>query len=461
MKPLWHALALLALALPLHAAEIAPGDFAWTATVDAAPHQGLVRLPVPAQALARLQSPTAADLRVFDAKGQAAPFALATPPQAAQAPRAATPAVPALPLFSAAGAVPRGAVRVRVEDGSRSQALWVQLEPGAATAGTQRLPSALFDTRSLRGRIDGLRVQGRLPPNVPVRVTLSSSTDLANWTPHPVRGRLYRFDGPGTPSNETLELAEPLDLQGRYLRLDWSGQEGVAIEAITGLLAPPRPVPTGPSVPLPAPQADGPAARVWSLGFATPVAALDLVTPQPNTLVPVRILGRNQPSDAWRLLANTVVYRLGTRGQESVNAPVALPNMPVRWLRIEATHGARLEGLPLQAQAQFAPLEVVFVAGAGSQQLAAGRAHTPAAALPLAVLAGTTALSLESLPLARVTAVRETPVAPPPAWAAWLPAGADPRTVGLWLVLALGVALLGGVAFALLRQLQAQPPVNR
>ncbi|QJW83654.1 DUF3999 family protein [Ramlibacter terrae] len=146
-----------------------------------------------------------------------------------------------------------------------------------------------------------------------------------------------------------------------------------------------------------------------------------------------------------------MVYRVGAAGQESSNTPVALPRSPARWLRIEATHGTRLEGLPLEARAQFAPVDVVFVAGASEHVLAAGRADTPASALPLGVLAGTTAVKPEALPTARVTSVRETPPAPPPARAAWLPAGTDTKTVGLWLVLALGVALLGGVAFALLR----------
>ncbi|QJW83655.1 DUF3999 family protein [Ramlibacter terrae] len=49
-----------------------------------------MRLPVPAEALARLQSPAAADLRVFGAKGQPVPFALAAPPQAPEAPRVPT-----------------------------------------------------------------------------------------------------------------------------------------------------------------------------------------------------------------------------------------------------------------------------------------------------------------------------------------------------------------------------------
>lgn len=449
------------LPLPLWAAEAAPADFAWTATLDTGPHQGLVRLPVPAGALARLQSQSAADLRVFDARGQAVPFALAAPPQAPAAARTRTAAVPALPLYASGGRTPpRGAVSVRLDDGGQGQSVWVQLDPRAATTAdpAQRQRSALFDTRRQQGTVSGLAVQAVLPANMPVRITVSTSSDLATWTPVDVDGRLYRFDGAGAPSNDTLDLPEPLALANRYLRLDWADQDGVTVQSVTGLVAPARAAQAGPRVDLPPPQPDGPAARVWELGFATPLAALDLATPQANTLVPVRILGRNQPSEPWRSLGQTVLYRVGAPGQDNANAPVQLHGQATRWLRIEATHGGRLEGIPLAVRAVFAPLEIVFLAGtAGPYQLAAGRAETPPSALPLAMLAGTGAARPQDLPAARIGEVRERPPAPAPAWAAWLPAGTDGRTLMLWLVLAAGVALLGGVAFALLRQMNAAP----
>jgi hypothetical protein len=442
----------------LQAQELAPSDFAWHATVDAAPHQGLVRLPLPAEALLRLQSATAADLRVFDARSQPVPFALATSPQPAAGPRPPTRPFAALPLWSAQPGerTPAGSVQVRVEDGGQRQSVWVQLAPGAdaAATGAQRLPSALFDTRSLQDRIGALVLRGQLPPNVPVQVTLSTSSDLASWTPVPLQGRVYRFEGADAPANDTLELDAPLALAGRFLRLDWAGQQGVRIDAVTGLLATPQPPGPRPTATLAAPQADGPAALVWATDFATPLAALELTTGQANTLVPLRILGRNQPSEPWRVLGHTVLYRLGPPGQESRSQPLALPHPSVRWLRVEATHGTRLQGLPLAARVQFDPLETVFVAGqSGPWQLVAGRPATPAAALPLSMLAGTTRSRPEDLPAARITAVRSHPPAPLPAWARWLPAGTDPRSAGLWLVLALGLLVLGAVAWSLLRQL--------
>ncbi|RYY57298.1 MAG: DUF3999 family protein, partial [Comamonadaceae bacterium] len=197
------------------------------------------------------------------------------------------------------------------------------------------------------------------------------------------------------------------------------------------------------------------------LGFATPMAAIEIATPQANTLVPVRLLGRSVPSEPWRTLAHTVVYRIGAPGQEGVNNAVPLQRQPVRWLRVEATHGASLDGVPIAVRALFDPLEVVFVAGAaGPYTLAAGRADTPASALPVGLLTGAAAVAPQALPVARIGEVREKAPARPPAWAAWMPAGTDTRTLSLWAVLAIGLAVLGAVAWGLLRQMgrEGKPP---
>ena len=295
-----------------------------------------------------------------------------------------------------------------------------------------------------------------IPANVPVRFTLATSPDLANWTPVRVQGRVFRFEGEGAPANDRLELQAPLALQDRYLRVDWSGQDGIKLDALVGLLGAPLPEPAYVAVDLPAPVADGPSALEWQLGFATPIARLDLGTPNENTVVPLRVLGRNQPSEPWRLLASPLVYRLGAAGQPgSSNLPVSLAEASVRWLRAEATHGARLDGLSLKARVLFEPLEVVFPAGdAGPYTLAAGRAATPAAALPLGMLAATTSTPIASLPLATLSAAQGT--APVTGWwTPWLPRGVDTKTATLWAVLAVGVLVLGGVAWALLRQVNA------
>jgi hypothetical protein len=111
--------------------------------------------------------------------------------------------------------------------------------------------------------------------------------------------------------------------------------------------------------------------------------------------------------------------------------------------------------LSLKVRVLFEPLEVVFPAGdTGPYTLAAGRASTPAGALPLGLLAATTSTPIAELPLATLaTAQGTTPAAG--WWTPWLPRGVDTKTATLWAVLAIAVLLLGGVAWALLRQVNA------
>lgn len=460
MKPRLVLLALV-LTVPALAADD-PGSFAWRATLDTAGQNGLVRLPLPAEALARMQTRNAADVRVFDAQGAPVAFAFATPPQPAAAPRRETAPFRALPLYAAPAGTkaPPGTLQMRVQQDGAQQSVWVQLGEGkgaAAKPAAQRLPAALFDTRAQKEAVSGFVVRATLPANVPVAFTLSTSPDLANWTPLAVRGRVYRFEGEGAPVNDRLELGAPVQLRDRYLRIDWSGQEGIGVESVSGLLAG-APTQRGqPALALPAGIPDGPNALEWQLGFATPIARLELTTTRDNTLLPVRILGRNQASEPWRLLANTLVYRLGAAGQESANPAAVLHQPSARWLRVEATHGTRLEGVPLQARVLFEPVEVVFAAGsAGPYRVAAGRSATPPAALPIGMLAAATTVQVENLPAARIAS---TQVEAGPAtgwWTPWLPRGVDNRTAGLWAVLLAGVLLLGAVAWSLLRQVNAK-----
>jgi hypothetical protein len=436
----------------------APSDFAWRGRVEVPREASLVRAQLPAQAMLRLQSAQANDVRVFDGNGQPVPFALAEPPQAAAGAREPTRRFPALPLYGKqTAAAGQGAIEVRVNDGGAQRSVWVNITP-AGTSDAQRsgdrLPSVLIDTRAEKRAINALVVHGQLPPNRPVEIRVSTSTDLAQWTPAPVRSRLYRFDGDNAPANDTLELGAPLQLEDRYLRLEWQGEQGVTVSGVTGLVAPPAPKPTRVAATLPAPRADGPAALEWELGFATPLAALELSTQQSNTLVPVRILGRSKVSEPWQLLGRTVVWRLGHPGSDHVNPAAPLQRPSVRWLRVEATHGMRLEGIPLTAQVVFDPVQLVFVAGGqGPFEVAAGRAETSAAALPLTMLMATTQHKLEELTAVTITPLTDAPPRPRGPLAQWLPRGVEPRTVLLWLVLGGGVLVLGGVAWSLLRQI--------
>lgn len=445
----------------------APSEFAWRASLALPADASVARVTLPPDAMLRLQSRDARDVRVFNAKGEAVAFALAAPPRATPGPLPPqTRPYTAHPLFTAAsGKRPApGSVQVHLDQAASQGSVWVRFGDtggtvGAPDASATRLQSALFDTREDKQTVTAMTLQADLPPNVLVHLSLASSTDLAQWTPVALRGPVFRFEGVGAPANHTLELVQALRLEGRYLRLSWHGQTGVQVKGFTGSLVQALAPPIRVRAPLPPAIPDGNTGMNWPLDFATPLAALQLSTSRSNTLIPVRILGRNDAAQPWRQLATAVVYRLGAAGQETSNPPVALGGASVRWLRVEATHGMALPGPDLQATVEFEPIQLIFLAsGLAPFELAIGRARTPAAAVDVSLLTSVMSGKLEDLPRATIAGVQLAQDTSSGATVKrWLPAGTEQRSVVLWIILLGAVLVLAGVAYALLRQLSAKP----
>ncbi len=161
---------------------------------------------------------------------------------------------------------------------------------------------------------------------------------------------------------------------------------------------------------------------------------------------------------AFFLVYVAASYRVAAQGADSVNPPTALHGASVKRLRIESTNGADLTSAGLQASPDFEPVQLVFVAtGSGPFELAAGRAQTAAAALPLSTLASALAgRKIEDLPQAQVGGAVQAPRPEPEPLSALLPDGVSTRTLVLWGVLLLGGLLLAGVAWSLVRQLRAR-----
>lgn len=457
------AAALASLSVGAAASDVPPPDaFAWRGTLALPAGASLVRVDVPVQALMQLQSSSAHDLRVFNAAGAVVPYALLGRSDLSHAaPQAQTPAYPAYPLFAASAGKPvRGAVQVQVDSGGNHSSAWVRWDNAAPEASTdasaQPLQAVLFDLRGEQQMLDALHLNLELPHNALVPLTVSTSTDLKDWTAVATKGPVFQFDGMDAPSNSVLEFRQPLGVEGRYLRLAWAGQSGVKVLSLTGRVAATQTAPALLRAPLPQGTVDGNSLS-WTLTFATPIAALHLQAAQNNTLLPVRILGRADAAQPWRTLASSVVYRLDTVGTGASNPATPLHGASVRALRVEAGKGRALPEGGLQATLDFAPLQVAFLAsGSGPFTLAAGRAQTPSAAVDASLLGSVAPAKLAELPVATVAAVQlQPPNALDGGAPAWLAQGVPLRTVLLWLVLGIGVLSLGGVAYALMRQLKS------
>lgn len=464
----WCGVVLAASAVNALAADAPQAtDFTWHATLTLPQGVSLARVAVPVEALLGMRSSAAQDVRVFNAAGAVVPFALLGGADLRPtAPVVHTNRYQAYPLFSTSPdhKPARGAVAVQLDPGDAAGKVWVRwdrtdVHTSAADAAplAQALNAALLDLRTEKQSLAALALELDMPRNVLVPIQVAVSHDLKNWTPVATQGPLFQFDGTDAPANTTLELAQPLPVQGRYLRLSWPGQPGVTLRGLTGTVAAPQATAAPLRAALPPGTPDGTGALNWVLPFATPIAALHVQAPHNNSLVPVRILGRVAASQPWRTLASSVVYRLDAAGQGGSNPPTALNSVSLHSLRVEAGKGMALPEGGLQATVEFAPVQVAFLAsGAGPFTLAVGRAQTAAAAVDAAVLGSVTPAKLAELPLATwsdAVVQTQTPRGLDRAAARWLPDGVPLRSVLLWLVLGAGVLVLGGVALSLVRQL--------
>ncbi|MEO7106840.1 MAG: DUF3999 family protein, partial [Rhodoferax sp.] len=388
----WVAGVLIVISTGVMAADAPqPADFTWRATLTPPIGASLARIDVPVQALLGMRSGSANDVRVFNAAGAVVPFALLGGADLRRAaPFAQTTSYKAYQLYAAnspEGKPARGTVQVHVDSGDQQGSAWVRwdrpdMKTSAIDAAAQPLQAALFDMRAEKQNLGALDLVVDLPHNALVHMAVATSTDLIEWTPVATKGPLFQFDGGDAPANSVLELVQPLHVQDRYLRLAWPGQNGVKLRALTGNIAASQTVAPPLRADLPPGTLDGNNALKWNLPFATPIAALHLHAVQNNSLVPVRILGRGDAAQPWRMLASTIVYRLDGAGQSGSNPPTALRAASLQSLRVEVGKGMALPDGGLQAAVEFAPVQVAFLAsGAGPFTLAVGRPQTSAAAV--------------------------------------------------------------------------------
>lgn len=444
------ALLLLNTAAPLAADK--PEDFAVRFSVETVPNASLQRLALPREALAALQTADAADVRLFNGKGQ--PVPIAPIPHRDETIALAPRDWPIYPVMATDQQQHLGNLSLRIEKTAGRSVVRVIEGANAEPAAATRQIATLVDTRPIKGPLAELTVDAELAPGEPVALTVAASKDLKTWRPLAQDVPIFRFgaDGPGS-----LQVPLPgVHLEDEYLRISWPpgaafGLRGVRITPAASA-APPQRL----AVPLAA-KPDG-KAFVIALPFATPLQALDIRPAAPNTLVPVRLSGRSVRGEPWRTLATGVVYRLHADGSESLGPPLELNGATVRELRIEPATGDFVFASVPHVTALLLPQEWVFVAsGPPPFTLAVGRAGAETTRLPLAsLIPGHTAGAEDKLPTARVDVASITRHPPDKLSRISQALGApSTRSLVLWAVLIGGVLVLGGVAWAVMRQMKS------
>ena len=390
------------------------------------------------------------DLRVFNGDGDALAYAL-TLGAAQAAEQRQQVAVKWFPLMGAATA--QGAPAIRVQR-STSGTL-VEVAPQESVPAEQVLRGWLLDASAVDLPLHRLLLDWSADSEGFQRFSIEASDDLQHWSSWG-EGSIARLSF----ANERIdqrEVALP-GYKARYLRLLWlAPQQAPALTAaqLVSISNADTAPPLVWSAPLPA-RSSKAGEYSWELPLSLPLQRLRFSLDQANTLAPVSLSSRRDGKLEWQPLARGLLYRLPQNGKEVRQDEIELYGTPVQQLRLQVDErGGGLGKQAPQLQVAMRSTQVVFLArGPAPYQLAIGKAAVQSAALPLSTLipdyepARLSSLGVATAPQ-QVSAAVE-------AVAQQAQAQADWKRIGLWAVLLAGVALLGGMAFSLLRKPQGE-----
>jgi hypothetical protein len=442
-----------------------PQAYALRLPLTLAPGASLQRLALPAQVLINLQASGYSDIRIFNAQGQPVAMALVRPEPRPDARQQLT--LAAYPVLGPATAAGLDGLSLRIEERQGQRVVQINTSNAASPPAPAQLLGALLDARAVSAPLVALALQADLPEAQPVTFTVQASRDLSHWRP---LGQTVLFRAGEARLGESDMALDFADVKDHYLRITWTGAAGQPVNASvrgatlttsTGRASSPPVEAT-----LAPPALTDAHTLSFSLPFATPLAALRITPPGGDVLIPLRVLGRNERSQPWTPLASSVVYRLQTAGGVQTSGPVALPGLAFRELQLQADAKTPGFGAPPAISLQFEPVQIVFLAsGSGPFVLAAGRAGTAGAYLPISSLMPDYRSGQENtLPLAQAelagqpgvagtgTGAASGQTAPLVVAAPGTGDGLPLRSWVLWGVLLLGVLALALMAGVLFRQ---------
>jgi hypothetical protein len=425
--------ALLALVATAAAApagtENDPASYALRVEVKVASGATLHRVDLPASILAAARTPDLDDLRLFDASGRALPVA-----RAAAGAAVLRHELRPLPILARVGGGRVAGLSLRLD--AAGQPRLATLSGTDGRSDTTKVAGYLFDARAISGRAVRLMLDADLPAGQPITLKVEVGATLRDWR---TIGESVVYRAPGGAAEAVVLPLGNVALTGDYLRLSWqAGGRLLAPVTVRGATLVASGAAAEVTVDATAPPLPASSAIEFVSPFAVPIASLQVMPAGGEALVPIRILGRNDSEQPWAEIGS------GVAGADDA---VALGEARFHILRIE-TAGAGFAALP-GIRFGFGPRAILFLAaGKGPFTLAAGRADTPAAYLPV-----------ETLTSGREAAAGAQVSAPAPRIQLVAPdtATARRRAMLLWGILLAATAALAGMAWAIWKRMPPAP----
>jgi len=457
--------------------SLAPRDFAHGRSIEAKKPGALQTLLIPMAVYTGSVEPRLADLRVFDAGGEAVPHTIRG--LAAQEPREDL--SEPLALFTLPYGTARagdGAVQQSVEgfwrrDGSLridakidEKEATLRLESGAAAEPLGgRAAGYLLDTGESTRAMLGLQLElaaGDEPFVTSLRVR--GSDDLVHYDELTPRATIARLEqGEHRVEISRIHFARS---RHRYLEITWpQGELPLELVSARARLAPRAPTPRrfharvkGSEVKdtkaRGAAANDEPQVFLYDLGGTAPVDRMQVELTRPDNAVAASLYSAAGPEGPWHRLFHGLIFDIEHAGTRHRNDTIATGALRQRYYRLEvSTRGGGVGGRAPTLDLAWRPEQLIFVArGPAPFGLSYGRAGVERSDFDFSDLLAITQhsgreLPVESAILGRERAVADPSVLDPPA----LPL--EPRTIALWLALILAVALVAGMSLRVLRQM--------
>ncbi|WP_073664417.1 DUF3999 domain-containing protein, partial [Pseudomonas aeruginosa] len=326
------------LSLPLSAKESAEG-FSRQVALSLQGEGPWYRLSIPMSVQLSAAHADLRDLRVFDAEGEALPYALV----AGSERQASTPHEAEVRLFPLRGTSAADATQPNLRVQRNTSGTIVEVLPENAGPAAETLRGWLIDASAVTFPLERLRLDWSSPEEGFQRFSVEASDDLEHWQAWG-DGQIARL----TFNGERIDVSEVKlpGRQARYLRLAWpAGATAADLQGarLQGSTRSTEPAPMIWSEPLAGRQA-GDGEYRWQLPLALPLQRVRVSLQQAltHTIVPVELSGRDRTENAsprreaaWSSLARGVLYRLPIDGRNVQQNELELPGWAVRELRLQ------------------------------------------------------------------------------------------------------------------------------
>ncbi|MDI1300720.1 MAG: DUF3999 domain-containing protein [bacterium] len=430
-----------------------PADFATGITLETTGKEAFYRVELPLAVHAQARTDLA-DVRIFNGKGEAVPYALGAWRDAdTAAPAPVRHDVARFPLKGASVAALAG-LDITVEQNRSGKVIALKSSNATAATAATSIIAFVFDAASLDQDSQALLLDWPATADgYSAETTLETSDDLKTWhylASAPLLDMRY--------GGQQLAQKRIAFTRGRYRYLRLSADQPLPVFSLAQIESVTDPAPAAPPLRwqnITASAGEKTGDYVFDSGAWLPVSRIGLQLAQTNTVAPVELLVRNRPDAPWRHVLNTVSYRL-TRNGRDITSPLQdiNPHSGRYWLlHVDPRAGGLGSGMP-RLTLGWSPRQLVFVArGDGPFTLAFGKRDARPAQLPLAsllpgyVAGAETALPAATLGASRVLGGRDA--GPESAVMNW-------KKLILWSVLVLGTGFLAWMARSLIRQMNAK-----